>query len=122
MPAPINTTNSIDTKLVRLFDTWKDALADVLRASEPSIEKAYDRVAELERKIFETPTHTVLGLQIKLSLWRLYVDNPEAPEISDYREAAAFSAYADLVRMTGRDVDAEIREFRDAVINARDAA
>jgi hypothetical protein len=120
MPTSPHTTNPIDAKLVGLFDTWKEALADALRASQP--DKAYDRVADLERKIFATPAHTVLGVQIKLSLWRLYVDNPDDTAISDYREAAALSAYSDLVRMTGRDMDAEMRAFRDAVINARDAA
>jgi hypothetical protein len=110
---------TIDAKLLGLFDLWKGALADALRAPESDNASAYDRVAKLERKIFDTPAHGLIGLQTKLTLWRLHVDSPDD---SNYREAAGLSAYADLVRMTGRDFDVEIRAFRSELINARDAA
>jgi hypothetical protein len=112
-------TNTIDAKLLGLFDVWRRALADALRAPESDNANAYECLAGLERKIFDTPAHGLIGVQIKFSLWRLYVDTPDE---NDYREAAALSAYADLARMTGRDFDAEIRAFQSEILNARDAA
>jgi hypothetical protein len=109
--------SSIDGKLLDLFDVWKIALSDALRG--PESETTYQALADLERKIFDTPAHTPLGVQIKLTLWRLYID---APDVSDFREAAAVSAYSDLVRMTGRDLDAEIRTLRRDVVEAKQAA
>jgi hypothetical protein len=110
-------TGSIDGKLLDLFEVWKIALTDVL--CRPESETSYRSLAELERKIFDTPAHTPLGVQIKLTLWRLYMDSPD---VSDFREAAALSAYSDLVRMTGRDLDGEIRMLRRAVIDTKEAA
>jgi hypothetical protein len=107
----------IDGKLLDLFEVWKEALADALR--RPESETTYQGLADLERKIFDTPAHTALGVQIKLTLWRLYIDTPDG---CDFREAAGLSAYSDLVRMTGRDLDAEIRALRREVIEAREAA
>ena len=109
--------NSIDGKLLDLFEVWKIALIDAL--SRPESETTYQGLADLERKIFDTPAHTLLGVQIKLTLWRLYVDTPDN---CDFREAAGLSAYSDLVRMTGRDLDAEIRTLRHDVVEAKEAA
>ena len=41
---------TIDAKLLGLFDLWKGALADALRAPESDNASAYDRVAKLERR------------------------------------------------------------------------
>jgi hypothetical protein len=109
--------SSIDGKLLDLFEVWKVALTDALR--RPESKTAYEGLADLERKIFDTPAHTPLGVQIKLTLWRLYVDTPDG---CDFREAAGLSAYSDLVRMTGRDLDSEIRTLRREVMETREAA
>ncbi len=110
-------TSSIDRKLLDLFEVWKIALTDALR--RPESETTYRSLADLERNIFDTPAHTPLGVQIKLTLWRLYINTPDP---RDFREAAGLSAYSDLVRMTGRDLDAEIRALRREVIETREAA
>jgi hypothetical protein len=46
----------------------------------------------------------------------------DTPDGCDFREAAGLSAYSDLVRMTGRDLNGEIRMLRREVIEAKEAA
>ena len=54
-----------------------------------------------------------------ISMLACLIDTPDG---CDFREAAGLSAYSDLVRMTGRDLNGEIRMLRREVIEAKEAA
>lgn len=99
-----------DAKLLVLWSEWLEATAAELASrSESDAERADDAVRRLEKMIAETPANGLDGLAIKLGL-AMFLGESDQPDISDEQ---VISAYADLVRLTGRDPLAEARAITE---------
>ena len=92
------------------FDRWKDALIDQdKQTTQAARHRAHARVTSMEDLIAETPADDIEGVGIKLALY-VYMSGVD-PETADSAVEQVLSAYKDCVRVLGRDLLAEVKEF-----------
>jgi hypothetical protein len=92
----------MDEELTNLFQQWLGAFETMQTAIKSDDAVAPDELTAIELRIVTTPAEGLHGLAVKLGLHHF---------LSDHADAAseqADSAYADLVRLTGRDPAMEI--------------
>jgi hypothetical protein len=92
----------MDEELTDLFQQWLGAFARTLAAIKNEDAAAPDELTVIESRIVATPAEGLHGLSVKLGLHHFLNDHADAAS------AQADSAYADLVRLTGRDPALEI--------------
>jgi len=94
---------TMDEDLTRLFRQWLSAFEKTQAATrEKDISSTYAALGEIESQIATTPAEGLHGLAVKLGLHHFLNDHADAAS------QQADSAYADLVRLTGRDPAMEI--------------
>ena len=88
----------MDEKLVELFMKWLKAFESVQAATkEKDLVAAHKALSQLETQIAATPAEGLRGLVVKLGLHQFLNNEADAASMQ------VDSAYADLVRLTGRD-------------------
>ena len=89
-------------ELTNLFRQWLGAFEKMQTAIKNDDAGAADELTEIELRIVATPAEGLHGLAVKLGLHHFLDDHADAAS------EQANSAYADLVRLTGRDPAMEI--------------
>jgi hypothetical protein len=89
-----------DEEIIALFEVWLTTFEKTQVAKDE--EESSVALARIESHIAATPAKGLRGLVVKLGLQRFLNEHADASS-----ELAA-SAYADLMRLTGRDPAAEI--------------
>ena len=89
--------------LFTLFMQWLRTFEDVQAATnEEKIAAGHKALSKIESQIATTPAEGLRGLVVKLGLHQFLNDHADAASVQ------VDSAYADLVRLTGRDPAIEI--------------
>ena len=92
----------MDEELTNLFQQWLGAFERMQAAIKNDDAAAPDELTAIELRIVATPAEGLHGLAVKLGLHHFLNDHADAAS------EQADSAYADLVRLTGRDPAMEI--------------
>jgi len=92
----------MDEELTNLFQQWLGAFEKMQTAIKNDDAVASDELTAIELRIVTTPAEGLHGLAVKLGLHHFLNDHADAAS------EQADSAYADLVRLTGRDPAMEI--------------
>jgi hypothetical protein len=87
-----------DLELIALWEQWKQSFAEEL-ACETAQTTARTRM--IEQRIAEAPAEGLVGIAIKLTLWRLTNSHKDAAAVQ------AEAAYCDVIGLVGRDFSAE---------------
>ena len=90
----------MDEEITALFQQWLVAFANTQSAEDD--EELAVALARIESRIAATPAEGLRGLVVKLGLHRFL------NEYADTASEVAASAYADLIRLTGRDLAREV--------------
>ena len=89
-----------DEEITALFQQWLVAFEKAQSAKDD--EESAAALARIESRLAATPAEGLRGLVVKLGLHRFL------NEYADTASEVAASAYADLIRLTGRDPAREV--------------
>jgi len=90
----------MDREVTALFEQWLVAFEKAQSAKDD--EESAAALARIESRLAATPAEGLRGLVVKLGLHRFL------NEYADMASEVAASAYADLIRLTGRDPTREV--------------
>ena len=92
----------MDREVTALFQQWLVAFEKTQSATGDEEAAATLALSRIESRIAATPAEGLRGLVVKLGLHRFL------NEYADTASEVAASAYADLIRLTGRDPAREV--------------
>jgi hypothetical protein len=102
-----------DLELIALWEQWKQSFAEEL-ACETAQTTA--RTRTIEQRIAKAPAEGLVGIAIKLTLWRLTNSHKDAAAVQ------AEAAYCDVIGLVGRDFSAEAEVIAERLSSAMSPA
>ena len=85
-------------ELIALWEQWKQSFADELDCETA---QTAARTRTIEQRIAGAPAEGLVGIAIKLALWRFTNSHKDAAAVQ------AEAAYCDVIGLVGRDFSAE---------------